>query len=153
MDDALLTQIEMDSASKLFMNWSALIVMAPIMCCAISCLTGCYATIIGEDDENRNGCLMTFIRTVFLFGLGVVNLFLVSTVFAAASSKHHSSQAWYEYGDCLDEYTAIGEDEVSAIKTIYAWSMVTLILGILILLINTVFTVFQWVLCCNYSRS
>ena len=150
LDEGLLILDEMERASSIELSWSALIIMAPIMCCAISCLTGCYVVIIDKDRELRNGCMMTFIRTLFLFGLGAVNLFLCITVFSQVAAKQHSSRAWYEFGDCLDEYTAIGEDEVSGIETIYVWAMITLILGLLIFLIQTVFTVFQWVLCCTW---
>ena len=123
------------------------------MCFAISCLTGCYVTKIDKNREYRNGCIMTSIWTVFLFGLGGVNMFLCARVLIDVAAKQDSSRAWYEFGDCLDEYTAIGEDEVLGIEAIYPWAIITLALSLLILLIQSVFTVFQWVLCCNYSRS
>ena len=55
---------------------------------------------------------MTFVSTLFMFGLSGLVLAYLIVNFVTVSSMYSSQANWYEYGGCVDEYTAVGAEEL-----------------------------------------
>ena len=98
-----------------------------------------------------HGIILTLVRTFFMFVTSLMILSTVITNFAVVASKYDSQLAWSNFSTCVDDYTAISEDQLASSKTMNSWAIVAVVLGVIIFVIQSFFMTFQWVLYCKHD--
>lgn len=93
-----------------------------------------YVFFINRAKEYRNGWLMAGIRT-FMLGFSILTFYFLLFSFIAAYSKYMNQKAWREYNDCLDEYTAIADDDFYEMRQVYLLALYATLFNFFIVVI------------------
>jgi len=103
------------------------------------------------EDFGYDSLIMALIKTLGLFFTSAMVFMVTCSNFTQISAKYHDYEAWFEFSSCLDEYTAIPEDQVDSMQTMHTFSILALILGTIIVIPHTFLMICHWIIYCKKS--
>ena len=72
---------------------------------------------------------------MFMLGFSILTFYLLLFSFIASYSKYKNQKAWREFNDCLDEYTAILDDNFYEMRQVYLFALYALLFNFFIVVI------------------
>ena len=89
----------------------------------------------GPESNFCGGFFVTLVRTIIINGTSLGIFFNTSDNNVRITDTYDSQKAWFAFNSCVDDYTAISEDQLADMKTMSSFASITVALAVLILLV------------------